>query len=160
LSGAIIGAVVSIFIYNKSIKKNLQLEIEKINLQKEAELSIRLFDKKEIYFAELLTALSTARNAAIDIVELGLTLETENCLQQSKDVVGNYLNTYEKRNILYVPQGVRHEAAQILQAWRFFCSEMNSSKNKYSANYTAQCEMYIRKIEILVEHIKYEIGRR
>jgi len=53
LVGALIGAFVSLFIYSKTMKKNIQLEIQKISFQKEADLSIRLFDKQEAYMAEL-----------------------------------------------------------------------------------------------------------
>ncbi|MCL2261923.1 MAG: hypothetical protein FWC08_01725 [Defluviitaleaceae bacterium] len=66
LLGALLGAGTSIFILSRTMKKNLQLEINKIKMQKEAALSIRLLDKKEAYLAELLVALSTVRNAAID----------------------------------------------------------------------------------------------
>jgi len=45
LLGAVIGAGTSIFILSRTMKKNLQHEIRKIELQTKAELSVRLLDK-------------------------------------------------------------------------------------------------------------------
>jgi len=159
LLGAIIGAGTSIFILSRTMKKNLQHEIRKIELQTKAELSVRLLDKEDAYIAELLVVISTVRNVCIDVLEFGYTDETCRNLNQSYDIVSLYLNAYEKRNILYVPKIVRHEAAQVLHAWKSFCNyeqrKRNHSNNKLEDEFRHQ----IKHMEKLVELIKREIGR-
>jgi len=150
LVGALIGAFVSLIIYSKTMKKNIQLEIQKISLQKEADLSIRLFDKQEAYMAELLSVLSITRNAAIDVIELGLTDETETLFKRSQEVASKYLNRYEKTNILYLSESIRHEAAQLLTGWRHI-DRRNINKDI--------CKLYKHNIENFVEDIKVEINR-
>ncbi|MCL2546168.1 MAG: hypothetical protein FWE06_03090 [Oscillospiraceae bacterium] len=160
LFGAILGAVTSIFVLSRTMKKSLQLEIQKINLQKESELSIRLLDKKEAYFAELLVVLSTVRNVAMDFCDFGYTDETETSLRQSNDAVSLYLNLYEKRNILYVPKQIRHKAAETLHGWKSFCTRETSKWSKGNReDRERDYEHFILEVEHLVEVIKREIGR-
>jgi len=73
------------------MKKNLQHEIRKIELQTKAELSVRLLDKEDAYITELLVVISTIRNICIDILEFGYTDETCRNLNQSYDIVSSYL---------------------------------------------------------------------
>jgi len=163
LSGAIIGAVVPVFISSRSMKKTLQNEMQRINLQKEADRAERLETKEELYFEELLTMLSMVRLAAKDIVAFGHTDETIAYLQQSKDAATAYLGRYEKRNILYLPQQIRHEAAHILDAWRSFCADIDRFKDRQPASYKADCRAdcceHISRIEKLIEEIKLETNR-
>lgn len=133
------------------------MRFKKSTIQKETELSIRLFDKKEAYLAEILAILSMVRNVALDIIEFGHTDETVLALRQSNDVVSSYLNAYEKRNILYVPKSLRHEAAHILHAWRSFCADVQRVRNTEGC--MERYSEHIRKIERLVEDIKLDIGR-
>lgn len=150
LVGALIGAFVSLLIYSKTMKKSLQLEVDKIRLQMDAELSIRLFDKKEAYLAELLSVLSTVRTSAIDIMELGVRTETEKLFERSKDVASEYLYKYEKANILYLTKRIRREAAEILRDWKHIETK-NINKD--------MCKVYKRNIEKLVNHIRIDINR-
>lgn len=150
LCGAVIGAVVSIVIYSRSMKKTIALEIQKINVQRDAELSIRLLDKQEAYLAELLSVLSITRNAAIDVIEFGVTDETLELFAQSREAAREYLNKYQKTNILYLPQNIRHEAAQLLTAWRHIDRKHING---------AMCAELKGKIESFVEDIKIEFKR-
>lgn len=159
LLGAIIGGFTSVLIYSKTMKKTLLLEIEKIKMQKESELSVRLLDKKEAFYFELLSALSIARNVIIDINEFGYTDETVEFLRQSKRVVDTYLNAYEKANILYVSREIRHEAAQILHAWKSYCYHAEAKLHKNSEGKIKVPIEHIHNIESLVEDIKRELGR-
>jgi len=150
LVGALIGAFVSLFIYSKTMRKNIQLEVDKIKFQMDADLSVRLFDKKEAYLAELLTVLSTVRNAAIDIIELGIKTETTSLFERSKDVASEYLYKYEKANILYLTKHIRREAAEILRDWKHIESK-NINKD--------MCKLYKKNIERLVNHIRKDVNR-
>ena len=159
LLGAIIGAGTSVYIFSLTMKKDLQHEIKKIELQTKSELSVRLLDKEDAYIAELLVVISTVRNVCIDILEFGYTDETCRNLNESYDVVSSYLNAYEKRNILYVSKVVRHEAAQVLHAWKSFCNYEQRKRNHTSNKLEDEFRHQIKHMEKLVELIKREIGR-